>query len=223
MCHSLETLESRCLMSTTPGNGAISAAVVADHAQIQKDLITFKLDCLALSSSTLADLAAIRRDDLAQATTVVPLIQTMRSDLQSMRLALASDRLTEGAAVLSDESAILKDRKSIKADQGNATALAADRQQLLTDKIQLQNDMVAELDARITTRQNAFNTVSADGQAIVTAVQGDPNASAKLQADVTKWINDRTARLTTISADLQHLAADRTQLVTDLTAMQSST
>jgi len=42
-------------------------------------------------------------------------------------------------------------------------------------------------------------------------------------ADVTKFANDRTTCLNTLAGDLSTLVHDRTQLVTDLTAIESAT
>ncbi len=219
----MEDLESRVFLSaTTAGGSVLSAAVKADHVQIRIDLLKFKGDDFGLASRLLSDVTNIKKDDLKQATTVVPLIKQMKTDIKTMQLTLKADRLAESSAALADESVIAKELLQILKDQGNPTAVAADRQHLLADRIQLQTDLVAGLNSRITTRQNSYSALIADGQAVVTAAQSDPNASAKLQSDITQWTTDRSNGMTTLLADLQKLVTDRTQLVTDLTAMQTA-
>ncbi|HUO08002.1 MAG TPA: hypothetical protein VM008_06865 [Phycisphaerae bacterium] len=220
----MEELESRTLMSGTPTSPGplMSAAVIADRAHIQADLLKFQSDCLNATATLLTDITAIKTDDPKQATTVTPLLQKMRADIHTMQVTLLGDRLTEKANVLADESVITSDLAKIVHDKGNPTAVAADRTQLRADRIKLQNDMIAGLNARITTRQTAYPGIVADGNAVVAAVQTDAHASPKLQADLSKWVTDRTGKISTLTADLQQLVADRTHLVTDLTAEQST-
>ena len=90
------------------------------------------------------------------------------------------------------------------------------------DRGQFVDDMIAGLNSRIATRQTFYTTIDNDEQAIITAAGSDPHASAKLQADVKKWISDKTTNMATLLGDLQKLVADRTQLVADLNASVSS-
>lgn len=113
------------------------------------------------------------------------------------------------------------DLSKLLADKGNKTAVAADRTQLRADRIKLQQDMIAGLNVRLTTRENAYAGIFADAQAIATAVQNDPGTSPQLITDVQKWASDKTTKLNTMKADIQKLIADRQKLVTDLTALQS--
>jgi len=215
-----EALESRLLLSAS--SLALSAAVQADHLQVQIDLLQFRSDCLGFAATALSDTAAIKAADPRQATTVVPLIKTMKSDLTAMRTALLADRLTEAQNVLKDETAIVGVKEKILADKGSKTAEATDHANLLADRIQLQNDMIAGLNTRIATRTADYGKLFADGQAITAAVQTDANASVALQAAVKKWISDVGTRLNTLEADLTTLAAARTQLAADLTAAENS-
>jgi hypothetical protein len=171
----------------------------------------------------LGDITAIKADDPSQAGTLAPLVKTFRTDLRTMDLNLAADRAAQASAELADESVIYTDLVRIIHDKGNASAEATDHSNLLTERIKLQNDAITGLNTRIATRENAYTTILADGQAIVTAVESDNNASTKLQAAVQKWFSDKTVCLNTMTTDLAKLVADRTQLVTDLTAMQSAT
>jgi hypothetical protein len=214
----IERLENRQLLSVSPFN----ATVKLDRLQIQVDLVKFRFDDLSADVTLLADRMALHGDDVAAATTVVPLISKLHSDVKTMRMQLLSDRLTEASSALRDESVIVADLRQILADHGNSTALAADHTKLTNDRITLQNDLIAGLNSRIATRQNFYNTLFADGQAIEAAAQTDPNASSKLKTDITKWISDGDARLNTMLADLSKLVTDRTKLVSDLTALQSS-
>ena len=216
----MEALESRTLFSAAPS--PLSTAVLADRLQIRADLLQFKSDVVSCWATMLHDVNAVKADHPAAATTVLPLIKQFRIDLAHKRSTLLSDRLAERSNVLADESLIVRELRQILLDHGNPTAVAADRQVLLTDRIKLQNDEIAGLDQRIADRQAAYTTIFNDVQAIITAVNSDPNASAQLKADVTKWGNDRTTCMTTLTADLQRVAADRQQLVTDLTALQSA-
>jgi hypothetical protein len=139
-----------------------------------------------------------------------------------MHTALRADRLAESAAALADESAIKKDLLQILKDRHNATAETADHAKLLSDRIQLQNDLIAGLDSRIATRQGSETTIANDTQAIVTAADNDPAASDALEAAASKFADDRTTALNTLTADLQTITAARTQLSNDLTAAQST-
>ena len=82
--------------------------------------------------------------------------------------------------------------------------------------------MVAGLTQRLSDRQTFANTINADSQNIATAIQGDNSLSAKAAADVTHWTTARTTFMSKITADVAKLLADRQQLVTDLTVLQSS-
>lgn len=214
----VETLESRTLLSVSP----FGAAVLEDRLQIHVDLQTFKSDCAASFALLQKDVAAVKGDHLQQATTVVPLVTKLKLDVAHARATLLSDRLKEASAVVADEKAIVADLLKALADKGDATAEAADQAKLLADRIKVQTDMVAGLTARINDREAALATISADGQAALTAAQSDPNASPKLVTDLQKWVTDKTTCMTTLTADLTKLSADRQQLVTDLTAEQAA-
>jgi hypothetical protein len=220
--YALEALESRTLMSAGPASAVFNPTVLADRLQVKVDLLTFKSHALGAFATLLSDEAALKHDHLADATTVVPLVQKLNADIRQMRQTLRIDRLNESAAVLADRAVIVADLRQILLDRADAAAVATDRDKLRADRVQLQQDLVAGLTARLDARQAAADTISADAQAIVTAVQSDPNASDQLKADLTKLVNDQTARFTTLSADLQKLLADRQKLVDDLTASQSS-
>lgn len=217
-----EALESRTFLSASLSS-AFGSAVAADQLQVQVDLLKFRADCLNATATMLVDVAAVRKADPGQATTIVPLIGKLRTDLTAMNTALLSDRLAEAEAVLADESVIAGDRLHILKDKGNATAEAADKAKLKTDFVTVENDMITGLNSRIATRESFYTAIDNDEEAIITAVQSDPNASAPLKADVQKWISDKTTNMATLLADLQKLAADRTQLVADLNASASST
>jgi hypothetical protein len=212
-----DTLESRLLMSAS-ATTVLSTAVEADQLQIKADLLKFKADCAATDRTLFSDVLAIKTDDPKQAPTIMPLVKKMRKDLIAMWTQLHADRLAEKQNVLADESVIAGDRLKILKDQGTSLE-TADHAKLLADQIKLQNDMIAGLDARIATRQADYNTIFNDGQAVITAVGNNGN----LAADVTKWVNDRTTCMTTLTGDLNALVADRTKLVADLTAEQSAT
>ena len=160
--------------------------------------------------------------DAARKAVVAAATRLRAAQTRESRATLLSDRLTERANVLHDESVIVAELRKMVLDRNNPTALAGDKQVLPSDRIKLQTDMTAGLDKRIADRQAAFNTIFNDVQTIITAVNNDPNASAQLKADVGQWGADRTARMTTLTADLQKIEADRTQLVADLTALQSA-
>jgi len=213
-----ETLESRTLMSVSP----ISTQVAADRLQIKADLLQFKSDVLHNTAVILGDVTVLKADGLKNDPTFVPLFKQLHTDLQSMWTQLRIDRLNEASNVLHDQSVIVTELRQLLLDQGNPTAVAADRAQLLTDHIQLQNDEIAGLTSRITTRETDYSTIFADLGAISAAVTGDTTASPALLAEVQKFTADRTNCLNTMTTDLQNLINDRTQLVTDLTALQSA-
>jgi hypothetical protein len=212
-----ESLESRTFLSAS----AVDSQVVADRLQIHADLLKFRADVAECQVTLYKDCQTLKKDDVAQDSTLAPLFTTLHTDVRHMRQQLAADLMTEGAAVLKDQRTILRELWQIFRDRKNSTALTADHAQLLADRIQLQDDELAGLNARLQTRENDFTTISNDLNAIVAAVQSDPDATAQVQADVQKFVTDRTNCLNTISADLQMLITDRTQLTTDLTALES--
>jgi hypothetical protein len=204
-------------MSVSP---VFNATVRLDRLQVRADLVKFRFDALSANITLMSDRIALRGDNLAAAMTIAPLITKLHSDLKQMRTQLLADRLAERSNALRDESVIVADLRQILLDRNNPTALATDRAKLKNDRITLQNDLIAGLDARIATRQSFHDTLFADGQAISAAAQTDPNASDKLKSDIAKWLSDGAAKLNTMEADLTKIAADRAQLVSDLTAMQ---
>jgi hypothetical protein len=213
----MESLESRTLMSAS----AIDSQIAADRLVIKEDFLTFKSDIFAARATIIADLAQLKADDVGQDSTLAPLIKTFHTDARAMHEALLVERLNEGAKVNADEATIVTELIQIQADKGNKTALQADRAQLLTDRIQLQTDEVNGLNNRIATRQADYTTLSNDLQAIATAVDNDSNASAQVMADVNKFVTDRTNILNTLTADLTALSSARSQLITDLEALET--
>ena len=214
----IESLESRTLMSASP----FSTAVAVDRLQVKADFLKFRSDAAGASAKLLVDLSALKTDHLAAATTVAPLVKQMRTDLKTIGHALLLDRLNESAAALGDESAIVSERIHIILDKKNPTAETADHAALMADKIKLQNDLITGLNSRIATREAGETTIFNDVTAIEEAASTDPNASAKLQLDLTKLLADRTAKMTAVTADLAQLVQDRTQLTSDLAAEAES-
>jgi hypothetical protein len=217
-----EALESRTLFSVSPATEALSHAVTLDRAQIQQDLLKFRSDALANFTALQADVNTIKGEHPKNADTVFPLVSKFRTDIGAMWSQLEADRLAERQNVLSDESVIMGDLRKMGLDKGNAAAETADHGKLLTDRIKMQTDMIAGLNSRLTTRSTDYSTLFNDVQAIQAAVSSDPHASPELVSSVQKWSTDRTTCLNTMSGDLQTLVADRTKLVTDLTAMQTA-
>ena len=217
-----ETLESRQLLSASPTMSPLTSPVQLDHDQIQADLLKFRSDALSGFVTFETDVMAIEKDGVANAKTVLPLINTFFTDVKKMRNALKADNLTESKAVNADESTIAKDMRMISHDKHNAAAEKTDHAKLLADRIELQEDMISGLDARISTRQKFFSTLSGDMNAIITAAQSDPNASAQLVTDLKKAQTDKTNTLKTLTSDLQAVASARAKLVADLTAMQTA-
>ena len=216
-----EALESRTLLSADVST-TLSSAVQLDQTQVRADLLKFRSDMLSNFVLLQNDIMTIKADDVKDATTVLPFINTFMHDIKAMRTELKADLLDQRASVKVDEKVIFNDMKSIRQDRGNHSEESADHTQLLDDRIQLQTDMVAGLSARIKTRQNYFSTLSTDMSAIVTAAQSDPHASAKLISDLQKAVTDKTNALNTMISDLSQIKTDRTQLIADLTVMQSS-
>jgi len=215
----IESLENRTLFTVSP----VSSAVATDLTLVHSDLLKFKADCLANTATILADVQALKADDVQKDAVLAPLFQTLHGDLESMWAALKADRLTEKSNVLRDESTIVTDLEQFNADKGNAADLKTDRANLIAAHIQLQNDEIAGLNARLATRQADCTTLFNDMTAITNAIGSDANATAQVKADVGKFVTDRTNCLDTIEGDLQKLIADRSNLVTAMTAMQSQT
>jgi hypothetical protein len=212
----IESLESRTLFSVS----AVNPQIEADRLAVKAALLAFKADCVSYTAKLLADCQALQADDVKQDAVLAPLFKTLRTDVQAMQTQLKSDNLAEAGAVLADQSVIVAEKEQILKDQGNPTALAADRAQLLVDYVQLQNDEITGLNARLATRQGDYDQLSTDLSAIATAVETDPNASPKLQADVTTFVDDRTDALNDLTSDLQAIIVARTQLAADLTALE---
>jgi len=213
-CKFIETLESRQLLSASVFN----ATVAADRLAVRADLLQFRADFLSADATLLSDRTALKNDNVKAATTVVPLIKKLHTDAKTMGTQLLQDRLTERSNVLKDESVIVGDLVQILKDRGNATAVAADKTKLKADRVALQNDMIAGINTRLATRQAAHDQLVADGAAILTAAQTDPNASAQLKTDLTNWVNSFDSKLNTAQTDLTNLANARTKLANDLAA-----
>jgi hypothetical protein len=216
----IENLESRVLLSAS--SLVFNPTIKADRLVVRADLLKFRSDIFLTQAKLLADTQAIKHNVAKGDTSLVAPFATLHADVKAMRLALRGDRLAESVVTLGDELQIKLDQLQILKDRGNATALAADHAKLVTDRIKLQNDIVAGLDTRIATRQAELPTISADVDGIVTAANNDPNASADLKAAASKFGDDRTARLATLTADLQAIEAARAQLVADMTAAQNA-
>lgn len=218
----VESLESRTLLSVTPAPLLFNATVRADRLAVRVDLLKFELNILQCELKLSNDTRAIHKNVAKGDTSLVAPFQQLHTDVKTMQTALRIDRLNEAANALADESVIKHDIVQIIKDKGNATAEAADHAKLLGDRIHLQNDLIAGLDSRIATRTADETTISNDAQAIVTAANNDPNASAALKAAATKFGTDRVTCLTTLTTDLQAIAAARTKLVADLTAAEAT-
>jgi hypothetical protein len=217
-----EALESRTLFSASAATAVLSTAVQADQLQVKADLLQFRSDVAGNTLTLLKDVAAIKADGVKGDPTLKPLIAKFHKDVQTMSQQLRLDRLAQAQNALADESVLVLDRRRILLDKGNPTALAADQAKRMADRIKLQQDLLAGLNARLTTRQNDSTAIFNDGQAIVAAAQSDSSASPALVADLQKFTADKTVAVNTITGDIQRLIADRTQLVSDLTAMQSA-
>ncbi len=216
----VEVMESRLLMSAAPS--VFNTAVKADRLVVRAELLKFKSDVLLSQAQLERDLLSIRKNVAAGDTSLIAPFATLKSDNKALGLTLRIDRLNEAANALADESVIKRDIAQILKDKGNTTAVDADRAKLRTDRITLQNDLIAGLDTRIAARQSYETTIANDTQAIVTAANNDPNASAALKAVASNFATDRNTRLTTLTNDLQNVQTARTQLVNDLTALQSA-
>ena len=219
----IEGLESRVFLSATPAAPLLfNATVKADRLAIKAALLKFRSDIFACDAKLLRDTIAIKKNLAKGDTSLDASFLQLHNDVKAMRTALRVDRLTESANALADESTIKLDIRQIIKDRGNATALAADHVKLRADRIQLQNDLIAGLDSRVATRQAAEATLSTDVDAIVTAANADPNASAALKTAAQAFATDKTTCNAMFAADLAAIAAARTQLVADLTAAQST-
>lgn len=213
----LESLESRLFLSAS----AVNAQIHADRAQIHADLLQFKADMASYTTTIMTDAKAIKNDAGSSLSTIQPLFKTLKTDVNNMHLQLEADLLAESSAVKADQATIITDTQQFAADKGHPTARRADLAKILADRIKLQNDEIAGLNARIATRKSFDTQLSTDMNAIITAVQNDPNASSQLKADVQKFTTDRTNSLSTFESDLTKIKTDRAKLVTDLTALQN--
>ena len=212
----VELLETRTLMSAA--GKVFDTAVAEDRLAVRADLLKFRADLASSSATLLTDTTAIRSNDAGQQATLAPLFTQLHTDVKTMTTTLREDRLNESAATLDDESVIAKALEQALVDRKNPTAEAADQAALHTDRVQLQTDFIAGLDSRIATRQADETTIFSDVGVILSTVQSDTSASPALVTAVDKFTTDRTARLTTIDADLQLLIAARTTLSADLAA-----
>jgi len=213
----IESLEGRTLMSVS----AIDPKITADRLEVKADLLKFRLDLVSNSLTISADTTLLRKDGLKNDALLNGLLKTFHSDVKTMHAELFADNLNEKVNVLTDQLAIVIEKLQILRDKGNATALAADNQRLLADRVQLQTDDINGLNTRITTRQVFLTTLTNDIDALVTAAESDPNASAQLQADIQKFASDRSTGLATLTSDLQAIVTARTQLASDLMALET--
>jgi hypothetical protein len=216
----IENLESRVLLSSSAA--VFNPTIKADRLAVRADLLKFRSDIFASESKLLLDTQALKKNVAKGDTSLVAPFAQLHTDVKATRLALQQDRLAESAATLADESVIKLDLLQILKDRKDATAEAADHAKLMTDRIKLQTDVIAGLDSRIATRQAQLPVISADVDAIVTAANNDPNASPALKSAASVFATDRTARITTLTSDLQTISTARAKLVADLTAAQST-
>ena len=214
-----ESLESRSMMSAS----AFSTQVQIDQLNVRAALLKFRYDIVTNTATMLADCSALQAADLKKDTVLAPLFKAFRKEVKSMRHTLDGDRLTESSAVLADEGVIVGELAKYAADAGNETARAADRIQLRKDRIQVQIDEIAGLNARLTTRETEEAALSADLNAITTALGTDAGASPALVSAVNTFVTDRTNSLALFQTDLKAIITARTQLSADLTASLSST
>jgi hypothetical protein len=213
----IESLEGRTLMS----GSAINVTVAADRLEVKADLLKFRADIASNSATILLDVAQLQKDGLKSNATLHGLIKSFRSDVKKMHEELFADRLNQSVNVLGDQLTIVEEKIQILKDKGNTTALGADHQQMLADRVKLQTDDIAGLNSRITTRQTFVTTLSNDINALVTAAESDPTTSPQLQSDVLKFSSDRSSELATLTSDLQTIVTARTQLASDLMALET--
>jgi hypothetical protein len=213
-----ESLEGRMLMSAS----AINPTITADRLAVKADLLKFRLDIVETQITTQADIKILKADGLKNDAALLTAFKAFQTDVKTMHQQLFSDNLNEKANVLGDQLLIVEEKIQILKDKGNATALAAGKQALLADRVKLQTDEIAGLNSRITTRQTFVTTLTNDLSALVTAAESDPNASPQLQTDIQKFSSDRSTQLGTLTTDLQTITAARTQLASDLTALENT-
>jgi hypothetical protein len=213
----LEPLESRLLMSVSP----VSLQVTLDRAQVTADLVKFRADAAGCDVTLLADCQALKVAGLGNNATMLSLFTTLHTDVTNMQTQLAADRLAQSVAVLQAQANVSTDLEKIIIDRGNTTKLTADRSQLLQDRVAVQQADINGLNTRIATRQADYTTISADLQAISTAVSVDAGVSHKLTLAVQKFNLDRTTKLATMMTDLTKVQTDRTTLSNDLVKLES--
>jgi len=219
----IQPLETRTLMSATPS--LFTTAVLTDRAKLNADLRHFRQDLAAMHATFVRDLAKVKVHKLSDQikTTVLPLIKQLKTDLAQLHAHLGGDHLKDATAVRADTVTVLKDIIQIKVDtKKNPGAVAADQTKLQTDRLTLQNDIIAAADARIADRQAALDKIFADDQAIVTALGNVTDYNPNDIPAASKLFADHAAGITKLQDDLTALAADRTQLLADLTAMQNT-
>jgi hypothetical protein len=214
----IQTLESRTFLSATPV--LFNTTVQADRTAIHLDLLKFESDAILGTAQLVADHKSVHSALAKGDTSLEAPFAKLTADNKALAVALKADNLAESAAALADESVIKLDILQIIKDKGNKTAEAADHTKLMTDRITLQNALIAGLDSRVATRTAYETTISTDTAAIVTAADNDPAATAKLKAAVTIFATQRNSLVATLAADLATIAAARTKLVADLTALQ---
>jgi len=215
----LESLESRSMMSAS----AFSTQVQLDQLHIREALLKFRYDGVTETATLLSDCSALQAADVKKDTILAPLFKALHKEVKSMRHTLELDRLTESSAVLKDEGVVVGELEQYVSDAGNPTARAADRIQLRKDRVQLQTDEIAGLNARLGARESEQAALTADLNAITTALGTDTGASPALVTAVNNFVTDRTASLALFQTDLSAIITARNQLVTDLTASLSAT
>lgn len=215
----IESLEGRTLLSAS----AVNTQVKIDRLEVKADLLKFRSDIAANSATILADVQLLRNDGLKNNASLKALLKAFRKDANSMHQQLFSDRLNQKLNVLQDQLVIVHDQIELLNDKhhGSESEVDDDKGKLLADRVQLQTDEIAGLNARITTRQTFFTTLSNDINALVTAAESDPTTSPQLQTDIQKFATDRSFELTTLTTDLTAITAARTQLAADLMALEA--
>lgn len=213
----LEHLEARQMMSATPTAPIIlSAAVQNDRAAILVQLRTFTQDFFNSYAPLLRDVAEIKYDLTPTPTALAPITAQLNTDMTTIQISLLADNLSDNAIVQGDLNMVAVDSRTIVMDGGNTKLLVAAQTKFGSDESKLQKDMLAQLDARIATRQMDMTKVLADADAFLDiAATGD----AKDAAAVNQMTSDVNAFSATATADLTKIKQGRAQLAADFSAM----
>jgi hypothetical protein len=203
----LESLETRRLMSVT---------IASDRAAVVAALGAQASEAASVQVTLLADQTAMAGFHARKNATSHPLFETLHADDAKWAKTLAIDVHTELSRFDTAEATVNADAATVIADKSTGAEAAA-KTALTNAKIAAQTALANGLTQRLADRASAAAALSADENAIITALPSS-GLSANAQAAVTKFCRDKGTGFADVTTDIQTVLTDRQTLIAALQA-----